>query len=637
MSVQFDDSAADRLISIIREVATLLRNQASGRRRAANDAMDDFSGAYAKRFEEGCRADSEGRARLAELLENLATQIERAKQLADEEKRRINDLAAWRCRMEELNRAWFSGYDFRSGERPQPSSWLSLEAVKPSEVPITPPTIAADFSVRERERVLVKQRSKKSSADPNRLRSCARTLSGLNAGLAERNRPLAGAWNTFVTSCSWVRVFGSSFLSGSQCLFSESEADVVWLGRIADAFDQAGGGKLTNLEVTLAIIEDDVRALRDLLFDPTLSPEEVAKTWGVLSETPGFDLDALIEKYSFELACLNGLPFRVMSEAGVYALNWTLEISDKRRVWEAYRRMGFTEDERQIESFWLDLIAIQTALEDARDMVPEDDVVQLVSFGRHDGAVSAGISMGDLDAAKTVGVFVPGMLADARSISDPFEAFQSIRDEDTSIALVSWYGYNSPNIAEEGLQGRAEAGGDACAAFFDAIAAQRADHPVERLVGIAHSYGTNVLAEAMKRTDAEVDVYVALGSAGLQAGTTADDLGVREIYATLASGDPIADGPGRHINVTWVSGEGGISIAPRVDPRKLEGAHEFSSEETEGGKAVTMHNLVTPMNLPERMQNYDGIPASEEVGYLDRDSSAVSGLYEIVWGTWTGE
>lgn len=38
---------------------------------------------------------------------------------------------------------------------------------------------------------------------------------------------------------------------------------------------------------------------------------------------------------------------------------------------------------------------------------------------------------------------------------------------------------------------------------------------------------------------------------------------------------------------------------------------------------MTMHNLVTPMELFEPIQNLDGIPAEKEVGYGDPDSSAV--------------
>lgn len=373
------------------------------------------------------------------------------------------------------------------------------------------------------------------------------------------------------------------------------------------------------------------------LLDGELSPEEVAQVWEQLQEE-GVDTDALVQEYSVELANLNGLPFSVMDAAGRAALAYALDTKHPEQLEDAFHRMGFESGDMSLEEFMKDLTAVQDALGDADDLAAPGDTVQLVSLGQHDGAATAGISMGNLDTAETVGVFVSGMNSNVRGISDAFDAFRSIRGDDLSMAMVTWVGYRAPNIPEEAFQDRANAGSVPLASFLDGIAVQRSDNPIGRFAVLGHSYGTNVAAEALKISDAPVDVYVTLGSAGLQHGTTAEDLGVKEIYATHANGDNIAQTIGRHVHFRSGIEDGGGIYEARVDPRDLAGAHEFSSEETAEGEAVTMHNLVNPMDWPEWLglqwlaDNLDGTAAADEIGYLNPTSSTVHELGNIMRG-----
>lgn len=405
----------------------------------------------------------------------------------------------------------------------------------------------------------------------------------------------------------------------------------------------AGSGAFGNArELIAAAVSGEVRGTQlDLenfekvgsLLDGGLAPAEVASTWQEL-KNDGVDTDALLEQYCFEFANLNGLPFADMDVAGRAALEYALDEFHPEQLQEAFVRMGLGKSGMSLEDFRTDLEAVRDALSDADSRRRGNDVVQLVALGQHDGATTAGLSLGNLDEASTLGVFVSGMNSNVRGIADAFNAFGEIRGGNANMAMLTWVGYRAPNIPEETFQLRADAGGIVLAAFLDGIAAQREANPIERFVVLGHSYGTNVAAEALKLTKADVDVFTTIGSAGLRYGTTAESLGVDEIYATDAKGDNIADGIGRFFHFR-LGNDGGGLYEPRVDPRDLEGAREFTSEETANGKAVTMHNLVSPIEWPSWLQwlaDLDGTTAADEIGYLNPQSSTVDGLGDIMRG-----
>lgn len=197
---------------------------------------------------------------------------------------------------------------------------------------------------------------------------------------------------------------------------------------------------------------------------------------------------------------------------------------------------------------------------------------------------------------------------------------------------MTWIGYRAPGILGETFQNRAERGRFALASFADGLWARRevTGEPIDRLVLMGHSYGSNVAAEALKLVDRPVDAYVAIGSAGLEVGTTADQLNAREFYATHARGDGIA-GLGRFVHFR-AGGDGRGIYAPRVDPSALDGAQMFTSDKSSGGVAVTMHNLKNPIDWGpfQSLADLDGHTRDQEIGYLDPRSSTVRGLREVL-------
>lgn len=369
-----------------------------------------------------------------------------------------------------------------------------------------------------------------------------------------------------------------------------------------------------------------------LLLGGTLTPAEAAQTWQQL-EAEGTDLVDLVDRYSCELAGLDGLPFAVRDQAARAALDYAL--SGTTELGHTFARLGLSPGDMSLADFRRDLVAVRDAVNQATDSATGTGaIVQLASLGVHDGAVTAAISVGDLDTASRVGVFVSGMNSSVRGMAYAFPGIQEIQDGVGDVAMVNWIGYRSPSIAEEAFQNRAERGSWTLASFLDGITASRSGAPPTRFALLGHSYGTNVAAEALKLGGHSVDTFVSIGSAGLKNGTTSGDLGVDEIHATHADGDNIAPfGQKFHFRET---SDGGLGYLPRVDPRDLEGAATFSSEASPDGKRVTMHNLALPLDWGSAQwaaDSLDGVAKADEIGYLDPASTTVKHLKRIMKGT----
>ena len=365
------------------------------------------------------------------------------------------------------------------------------------------------------------------------------------------------------------------------------------------------------------------------LLDGTLTPAAVANLWEELS-TSETETSALIDRYCVELAGLDGLPFGVRDRAARVAIDHAL--SGEAELVDVFARLGLSPDDMTLTEFRRDLVSVkEAALEIADAATVPGTVVQIAMLGSHDGVVTAAISVGDIDTAQRVGVLVSGMNSSVRKIRDGLDGLREVHDRSSDVAMVSWIGYRAPGIAEETIQNRAERGSWPLASFLDGISSTRADNPLTRFAVIGHSYGSSTAAEALKLGGHSVDTYITLGSAGLKVGTQADQLGVNEIHATHAQGDNIAAiGRFAHFRPTSNGGPGYLS---RVDPRKLEGAQLFSSEESEEGRRVTMHNLTEAIDWgigQWAADGLDGVARADEVGYLNPTSTTVVNLIELM-------
>lgn len=126
----FSPDAADELVAAAESAATRLRGQSAARETVVTQALENFSGGYARAFQNLCVAEVESRGRQAGVLEDLVPQVEEAKRRYQEEKTRRDSLVAWweRETARQESRALASAGGV----------FIELWDPKPSETPIVP-------------------------------------------------------------------------------------------------------------------------------------------------------------------------------------------------------------------------------------------------------------------------------------------------------------------------------------------------------------------------------------------------------------------------------------------------------------------------------------------------------------------
>ncbi|QIK62942.1 hypothetical protein G7068_06830 [Leucobacter viscericola] len=620
--IEFDDAAADGAVSVFQNAAIVLRGQAGSRRKAADDACEQFAGPFAKLFGAACLVESEDRARLAGKYEDLATDVIDAKVKAATEKAREQALADWQVREDQRKQD-------RAAD-PVGNTYAADAAAdkKPSTDVMTPPTLSAAFEVRDRVRENTSKSEKgKTSADPVMLRAFVSTSQGLNNALDGQVSAVENAWARFTGACSWVQFGNVSSVPAFARLLGENRSDVLWAGNLAGQFEKAGGGSLSVSKLNQAAkkVATDISKGKKFqnLFKGDLSAEEVAKAWNAL----GLDAEAVRElppELLVKLTDLSGLPAWAQDAASREFLEYALEEPDL-----AYKLMGFKEDWRQNArgtrinlSADVDLVTFKEqaqAIKDALEQSQKDNPgvpIQLIGLGNHDGVLVAGMSVGDLDTASNLTVNVSGMDS---SVSDMFngnDAAKRLYDDaqkknrSASFAVVNWIGYKSPSWDEVPSMGRAKSGSDRLASFLNGLHASREElgKQPKQLAVLAHSYGSTTAVEALKKTNFVVDRLVTYGSAGVKNDTKVTDLKVGKFYATSATGD-------------WLANKGWVSTTKSLKPSNIEGVVEFSSEDM-----VLSDKSKLKATTTHRMN-----PVSDtKLGYLSASTSSEDAITSIM-------
>lgn len=247
--VQFSPEVADQLVRAAESAASALRDQGGARSQLATHACEGFSGGHARTFSELCVAESEGRGRLAGVLEDLVPQVEHAKQQYFEEKARQENLAAWNAREESRQRS----RALEAVGAPMVETWDP----RPAVTPIAPPTIDAAFAPVSRSRAAGGGGGGGPvAADPVRLRSFVASARSQDQVLHGEDARLRGAWASFTGSCAWARIGNASAISSFSQLLSENEADATWLEGVAAGFERAAQGTWKWLDGLLGITPD---------------------------------------------------------------------------------------------------------------------------------------------------------------------------------------------------------------------------------------------------------------------------------------------------------------------------------------------------------------------------------------------
>lgn len=301
----------------------------------------------------------------------------------------------------------------------------------------------------------------------------------------------------------------------------------------------------------------------------------------------------------------------------------------------AYIAMGFAGTSLTLASFTNQAQRLQAELRRAQS---DQQPANLVAFGRRGHALTAAISYGDLADADRVSVVVPGMLSTVGNIASLSRSAQNIYQgvyqrtqlpteqhsdhsdtgqQPSRDAVVAWMGYDSPEIPQEPWMRHAHMGSSALADALGELRAHTAQPGgpgADRWIGVvAHSYGSTTAAEALKISDAPVDVFATVGSAGLAVGTRRSDLAARRVVAATAQ--PRATSlSGSEFSLTQPY-RGGTSRDYIAPFGKTFGAHNVDPRSLKGARVTPMpghhqHTIWTP-------------PEKKALGYLAARSEAL--------------
>jgi hypothetical protein len=198
-------------------------------------------------------------------------------------------------------------------------------------------------------------------------------------------------------------------------------------------------------------------------------------------------------------------------------------------------------------------------------------------------APRAAVAVGDVDTARHVAVFTPGLTTtvagDLRGYTRDMQGVQDVATAqlrnvgrgDEPVATVAWLGYDAPQLdttffdPERSVASAdpAKAGGADLARFYDGIAASRPGDP-PHVTALGHSYGSTTTGYALQHTTVPVDRAVFFGSPGL----STDDIGQLHVA------------PG-HVEILEARRDGVADLgAFGADPNHLPGVTNLSSEAT---------------------------------------------------------
>ena len=336
--------------------------------------------------------------------------------------------------------------------------------------------------------------------------------------------------------------------------------------------------------------------------DPSWSPEEVSVWWALLSES---EREALINKDPEKYGNLNGIDMASRVKANDLVLNGRIDAAGNRipglleKAQKEYdeAKAAYEKDK---DSFWGrqysddeglerylnaknkldDLLAIKKALEG------KDISLVALEFGEPGENVRAALAIGDVDNAKHVTTFVPGMTTSCRRSTDLnlgyarnlIEAAENAGGaEKGSVAAVAWMGYEappdpSPEDVSVAFPGKAQAGAEKLNGFLTGIHSWRSERGMDvHQTPVTHSYGSLTGGFAMRDIgEGVVDDFVYTGSPG-SAVRSVGTLGVDPEH-TWVSAIPLHD---------EVQGMGPDGTFGR-DPKELEGIGHLSGDATGG-------------------------------------------------------
>ncbi|GAB2497880.1 alpha/beta hydrolase [Nocardiopsis aegyptia] len=160
------------------------------------------------------------------------------------------------------------------------------------------------------------------------------------------------------------------------------------------------------------------------------------------------------------------------------------------------------------------------------------------------------VSNGNPDTAENVATLVPGTTTTWQSTNDQMGRANSLVDAANDAvegdhAVISWIGYDAPNISEAAGPGRAEDAVDELSSFQDGLRATHENASPSHNTVIGHSYGSTVVGHTAQSDDGlNADEVVFVGSPGPGADHVSE-LGFdpENVHASRAENDGISVTP----------------------------------------------------------------------------------------------
>ncbi|MDT0331452.1 alpha/beta hydrolase [Nocardiopsis lambiniae] len=304
------------------------------------------------------------------------------------------------------------------------------------------------------------------------------------------------------------------------------------------------------------------------------TPQEVADWWRDLAP---HQQEWAMEDYPELLRDLDGIPVVVRDQLNrdhlddeIARLEEEIEAleQDRQEALDALASDGSDEDVDIPTTNPADLEEeLDTLIELRNDLNDEDADRYLLALDTENRG-RAIVSTGNPDTADNVATLVPGTTTTWQSIDEQMNRAEALRqsavaaDEDGEHAVISWIGYDAPNVAEAAFPGRAEGAVDELSSFQDGLRATHENTTASHNTVIGHSYGSTVVGHtAQSEAGLNADEIVLVGSPGADADHVSElGFAPENVHASTAGNDKITDFTGLTHGADPTSPDFGASV-----------------------------------------------------------------------------
>lgn len=383
-------------------------------------------------------------------------------------------------------------------------------------------------------------------------------------------------------------------------------------------------------------------------------PDSVRSWWAVLGDD---ERAALVTGLACVTGNLDGVRYADRARANRHTLDTELPTA-RARYRSLSGRVGRHEalsgTERAEYARLAERVAALEALERTLAAGTTDAPRTLVSLLLGSPPLAA-VGIGDLDAAGTVTVTVPGM---GNTVAGSMEAWTAGADNllraqrsaahrsggDPDVATIAWMGYDTPQLPpspEVLASGKAEVGARALRRLLAGVSATRSWDGGSNLSVVAHSYGTTTATLAV--AEAPVANLTLLASAGIDprvpdvravavpSGHVWASQATTDIVANLGRG--VVEVPRPGIGTDQPINTGNPLTATRSAAIVFRSAHPVNpGDATWGARTFSSDDETIDGRTYEGSDGHGATPASEAelrgenptvLGYLDADTSSL--------------